>query len=241
MANEGVRLAWILAGMGQFFVAGTATAVADMLQGKALRRHEMFQGRPASPWSALGIALVLTGLTAVGAWQILQRMHEPLELYDAGNVASRGGDLDRADSLFSRAISLRPDFGEAYLQRGMVRSLKKQYGLAVEDLDKAVEILPGQWTALVERGRNKLQLGKNEEAVADLSQSIVASPTAEAYYLRAIGQTRSGHMREATLNCSLALRMETRPEYLRLRAECYEALGKHGLAEFDRKNAESIR
>ena len=207
MANDGVRLAGPLAGMGQFFVAGTMTAIADMLQGRALRRHELFAGKLASPWSAFCIALVLTGLTCVAVWQVLHAMHEPLELYEAGFVAARGGDADRADALFSRAIALRPKFGEAYLQRGMLRSQKKQYGPAVEDLDRAVEFLPGQWTALVERGRNKLRLNRNEEAVADLSLAIVQVPMAEAYYLRAIGEFRSGRMREATLDCSLALRL----------------------------------
>jgi tetratricopeptide (TPR) repeat protein len=167
-------------------------------------------------------------------------MHEPLELYEAGFVAARGGDADRADALFSRAIALRPKFGEAYLQRGMLRSQKKQYGPAVEDLDRAVEFLPGQWTALVERGRNKLRLNRNEEAVADLSLAIVQVPMAEAYYLRAIGEFRSGRMREATLDCSLALRFESRSEYLKLRAECFDALGQHGRADFDRKCAAGL-
>ncbi len=241
MANDGVRLVWPLAGMGQFFVAGTMTAVADMLQGRALRRHELFAGKPASPWGAFCIALGLTGLTGAVVWQVLQKMHEPLELYEAGYVAARDGDPDRADSLFSRAISLRPDFGEAYLQRGMVRSQKKQYGLAVEDLDKAVGFLPGQWAALVERGRNKLQLDRNEEAVADLSLAVRQVPTADAYYLRAIGHFRSSRMREAMLDCSLALRFESRPEYLKLRADCFDALGRHDNAAFDRKCAEGMQ
>ena len=240
MANDGVKLAGALAGMGQFFVAGTVAAVADMLQGKALRRHELFEGKLASVWSALAIALVLTGLTCAVVWQVLQRMHEPLELYEAGCAAARGDDLDAADSSFSRAVSLRPGFGEAYWQRGMVRSRKKQYDLAIEDLDKAVELMPGHWPALVERGRNKLQLDRNAEAVADLSQAILEIPTAEAYYLRGIGQNRCGCMREAVLDCSLALRLQFRPEYLKLRADCYDALGKHSQAEFDRRSAERM-
>ena len=239
-ANDGVKLAGPLAGMGQFFVAGTMVAVADMLQGRALRRHELLQGKLASTASALAIALGMTGLTCLVVWHVLQKMHEPADLYAAGFVAARGGDLDKADVLFSRAIALRPDFGEAYLQRGMVRSQKHQYGPAVEDLDKAVALLAGQGRALVERGRNKLQLGQNEEAVADISQAVHQVPTAEAYYLRAIGQTQIGHFREATLDCSFALRLETRSEYFKLRAVCYDRLGEHRRADFDRKCAENM-
>lgn len=240
-ANDNGKFASSLGGMGEFFIAGTATAVADMLQGRALRRHEMLQGRLASPWSAMAIALLLLGLAGLAGWQVARRMREPLELCAAGLAAARAGDLDRADLLLGRAIALRPDLGEAYLQRGMIRSQRKQYGLAVEDLDRAVDLLPEPGKALIERGRNELQLDRNEKAVADLSQALLQVCTAEAFYLRAIGQNRCGHMREATLDCTFALRLEVRPEYLLLRGVCYDALGEPAKAAFDRTSAEGMK
>jgi hypothetical protein len=240
LENNDLKMAWPLAGVGVFCVAGTASAVAEMLQGKTLRRHAMLAGKLASPWSALAIGVVLTSAVCLIGWRVIERIREPLDLYAAGSAAAGEGDIERADSLFSRAILLQPDFGKAYLQRGIVRSRRKQMALAAEDLDKAVELLPGQETALIERARNKLLLDKNEDAVADLSRALRSVSSAEAFYLRAQGNLRCGRIGEAAIDCSLALKMELRPEFLRLRADCYDATGEHGKAAFDRSSADSL-
>jgi tetratricopeptide (TPR) repeat protein len=240
MASDTVQMAETLAFVGAFCVAGTASAVAEMLQGRAIRRHEMFAGKAASPGIALSIGLAFAAVVCLSGWQYLKRTHEPFDLYEAGLAAARDGDADRADTLLTRAILLRHDFGKAYFERGIVRARKNQLELAIDDLDKAVVLLPGQTSALLERGRYKLLLNRNEEAVADLTQALLQDPSADAYYERAKAYFHCGRLREATVDCSLALRMELRSEFLRLRAKCYDHLGDAAKAAFDRSSADHL-
>ena len=66
-----------------------------------------------------------------------------------------------------KAISLKPDFAEAYLYRGAVNNEIGKYEVAIDDFDKAIGMNPNLADAYVSRAMAKYLLGRVEEANAD--------------------------------------------------------------------------
>jgi lipoprotein NlpI len=58
------------------------------------------------------------------------------------------GQLDRAVADFDQAIELRPDYAEAFNDRGIVHSTKGNHGRAIEDYDEAIKLKPDYTDAL---------------------------------------------------------------------------------------------
>ena len=52
------------------------------------------------------------------------------------------GDFDRAIADFNRAIELKPDYAEAYNNRGNAYSDKGDFDHAIADFSKAIELKP---------------------------------------------------------------------------------------------------
>ncbi|MDE6164458.1 MAG: tetratricopeptide repeat protein, partial [Muribaculaceae bacterium] len=60
--------------------------------------------------------------------------------YDKGNVLLEEDDLTSAVSAYSKAIELKPDFGEAYYNRGYAYMKLGNREAGVADLSKAGEL-----------------------------------------------------------------------------------------------------
>lgn len=82
-----------------------------------------------------------------------------------------------------QAITLKPDYGQAYLERGRILSRLSEMDFAIEDLQKAVEILGAEseasadlGVALNRRARDKASLPNvnADEVKADLQSSIAS-------------------------------------------------------------------
>lgn len=82
------------------------------------------------------------------------------------------GDLDAALVDFGKAIEMKPDSFEAYLERGIAHLNKKAFELAVSDLNKAVELNSKSAMAWANRGDAFEKKGDAVHAKADYQKAV---------------------------------------------------------------------
>ena len=93
-------------------------------------------------------------------------------LHSAGYLAQNLGFIDRALGYYTRSISLTPIWAEAYNVRASLYGTKKNYNGAIEDLDQALLLSPGDRYLLSNRGSMKLRADNCEGAIADLVKAL---------------------------------------------------------------------
>jgi tetratricopeptide (TPR) repeat protein len=110
---------------------------------------------------------------------------------------------------FTKIIELTPHSYLGYSGRGTVYTLEKNYPLATEDLNKAVQLAPDDPLTRVNRSSLEIQLGEFDQAIADADhalgiaqgQSAVLLATCEA---RAVGNVE---LSTALHDCNQALEL----------------------------------
>ena len=73
---------------------------------------------------------------------------------------------------FDEAIRLKPDYFDAYFQRGLVLQVLQEYPSALDDFDKAIEINPNDIFAYYYRAETMLLLQRVDEARQDLEIAL---------------------------------------------------------------------
>jgi len=106
----------------------------------------------------------------------LIKTKDPADLFKQANNLFRENKLDEAIALYTEAIELRPDFYQAYFNRGLLFVQQKKLEQAEHDLKTAHEIAPHYdraWLQLADvlKKRNKI-----EEAIAEYEKLIAAKP-----------------------------------------------------------------
>lgn len=113
------------------------------------------------------------------------------EHFAEGNKFYRANNKDKAIFHYSESIKMR-DNAPAYVMRGTVYSLNKDYDKALADLNKAIQIDPQEYAAYFRRSDVYGLLGKNDLAEADKKEGIrifrakPAPRTARDYYDRGV-------------------------------------------------------
>ena len=106
--------------------------------------------------------------------------------YELGNYV--GAILD-----YTMAIRLKPDFAEAYNNRGVAKGNLGQYFAAISDYDIAIRLKPDDATAYCNRGVAKAELGQHVAAISDYDIAIRLKPDdANAYNTRGIAKADLG-------------------------------------------------
>ena len=135
----------------------------------------------------------------------------------------------------NEAIRLKPDYAEAYNNRGNAKVALGQYAEAIADYDEAIRLKPDYAEAYYIRGFAKGALGQSAEAIVDFDEAIRLKPDyAEAYHFRGFAKGTLGQYAEAIVDCDEAIRLK--PDL----AEAYKdrgfakvALGQHTEAIVD--------
>jgi formylglycine-generating enzyme required for sulfatase activity/tetratricopeptide (TPR) repeat protein len=107
---------------------------------------------------------------------------------DQGNPARALADYDQA-------IALRPDYADAYNNRGSVRSEQGDLAGALADCDQAVALKPDDALVYYNRALVRRKQGDLASALADYDQAIALKPDyVSAYYSRAMVRTDQGDL-----------------------------------------------
>jgi Flp pilus assembly protein TadD len=116
--------------------------------------------------------------SALSIWRATARdcPNNPRAHADLGKELRASGDVTGAIAEVTEAIKLKPDYAEAYYNRGVARELSGETSLALADYSKAIELQPATVPALNNRGKLYARLGKYAEANADLTKAIEAAP-----------------------------------------------------------------
>jgi tetratricopeptide (TPR) repeat protein len=115
-------------------------------------------------------------------------------------------DPDGKIADYTQAISLDPQFGYAYLNRGIVYSKKHAYDAARADFSEAIRLDPKSDRAFFERALVQADI---DDAIADYSQAIKHNPRhATALVRRGFDYKTKGDLERALADLELALEIQ---------------------------------
>ena len=140
-------------------------------------------------------------------------------------------------SAYDRAISLKPDLVEAYVNRGSGKAALGQGEAAIADYDEAIHLKPDLAEAYANRGNAKGALGQHNEAIADYDEAIRLKPDyVEAYNNRGARKGQLGHYEDAIADFGEAIRLK--PDHANAyynQGKAKGALGQHNeaIADYD--------
>ena len=105
----------------------------------------------------------------------------------------QAGETDRAIVEYTKAIELKPDYVEAYVNRADAYCQKGWYDLAIAECNKAIELGKTSAAAHYNRGNAYLKKGRLDLAIADYDIAIRLRPAhADAYINRGTAHYRKG-------------------------------------------------
>ena len=97
--------------------------------------------------------------------------------FSVGYLYSQEGEPEKAIPAYDKAIYLRPDYAEAYNNRGASNGKLGQYDAAITDLNKAIILDPNDAEAYYNRGIVHFTSDEYESAYADFDEAIRLKPT----------------------------------------------------------------
>ena len=137
------------------------------------------------------------------------------------------GKWQEAIDNYNQAILLKPDFAEAYSNRG--NALRQQGNLdkALESYDQAIQIKPDYAVAFFNRGNALCQQSKLEEALISYDKAIKLRPDfVEAYSNKGNALGELGKLDDALRSYDKAIKL--RPDFVEVYSNRGNALGQLG-------------
>ena len=112
---------------------------------------------------------------------------------------------------YNRAVVLRPDYADAYNNRGVILHAMKRFDEALSDYGRALDLQPHYADAFLNRSATLYELRRFGEALENCDRALALRPeSAEVYY------NRGNALGAAALRGSggeLRLRSELQPHY----------------------------
>jgi len=150
-------------------------------------------------------------------------------------------DRDQGNADLSKAIELKPDYADAYYERGLNNDLGDNRAAALRDYNKAIELNPRFLEAYRTRAAIYLLDGKGDLAIADYTKIIELKPNGESYYMRGNSYLEIGQDAKAIIDLTKSIQLD--PSYYwsyMQRAKAYRHLQKFKLAQADESKAAQI-
>ncbi|MHC2313904.1 putative O-linked N-acetylglucosamine transferase (SPINDLY family) [Bradyrhizobium diazoefficiens] len=97
-------------------------------------------------------------------------------LTNLGNTLMHLGQYEQALELHERAIKIKPDYADAFCNRGMVEIVLGQIMRAKESFDRALLFQPRHAEAIVGSSMVSMELRHHEEAAAKLATALAIKP-----------------------------------------------------------------
>lgn len=155
-----------------------------------------------------------------------------------GRANAALGRLDLAVQDFSKAIELRPQGAEAFVERAATRLDQEDYAGVIADCGEALKRDSRIALAYSLRGRAVRQTGNPERALEDLNRAVDLSPDHSNYFQRAATYQLLGQhkLALADLDEVVALKPDSPQAYF-ARAQSRRATGDLAGADRDHKQA----
>ncbi len=115
-----------------------------------------------------------------------QAQNSALDYYNQGSSFDKRREYDRAIAAYNQAITLNPNYIQAYNNRGNAWGKKGEYDRAIADFNQAIRLDPRYASAYCNRGAAWNGKKEYDRAIADFNQAIGLDPNfALAYQNRA--------------------------------------------------------
>jgi tetratricopeptide (TPR) repeat protein len=172
---------------------------------------------------------------------------DPADIYfyrgSAHYFKAGANGIDHAIADMGEVIKLKPDYAEAYSNRGTAYYQKGQYDLAIADYSKAIELKPDDADAYFNRGSAYDEKNQHDPAIADFDKAIkIRADYVEAYSNRGIVYGKKGQYDLAIADYSKAI--ELKPDdadgYYN-RGTAYYIKGQYDLAIADYSKAIELK
>jgi len=125
--------------------------------------------------------------------------------------ALAAADADEKLRFYTEAIRLKPDYADAFSNRGVVRYDRGDLEGAIEDLNQAIRLKP-EYGAFFNRGEARCRQGDIEGAVKDYTEAIRLRPDyAAGFTNRGVVRYSNGDLEGAISDFTEAIRLK--PEY----------------------------
>ena len=148
------------------------------------------------------------------------------------------GTAEQALSALNKAIDLRPDYVEAYNNRGAAKNLLGKHQEALANYDKVIQLKPDYAEAYSNRGVTKSLLGKYQDAIADYNEAIRLKPDyAQAYDGRGSTKHLLGRSQDAIVDYNKAIRLkpdDVQAYYHRGQAKATLGKYKEAFSDYDK-------
>ena len=107
-----------------------------------------------------------------------------LSLFEQANFLYMLGQFDQAIQRYSEAITMNPDYADAYNNRGTAYAKTGDYEQTIADSNKAIELNPNLAKAYNNRGLAYYTKSDYDRAIADFNRAIKLKPDFPNAYVR---------------------------------------------------------
>jgi tetratricopeptide (TPR) repeat protein len=136
-------------------------------------------------------------------------------LLEEGNLFVASQDYKSAITSYDQAVAHKPDFHEAWYNRGNALFKLGRIEEAIASYDKAVESSPDKHEAWDNRGYALYRLGRTDEAILSHDRALSIQPDlANALYNKACVYGLQGQIEKATSSLKRAISVD--PDYLEM-------------------------
>jgi tetratricopeptide (TPR) repeat protein len=131
------------------------------------------------------------------------------EWFEKGYKYGEAKNYDEAIQCYTEAIRLKPDYADAYNNRGNARYNRGDFAAAIKDYNEAIRLEPDHALAYNNRGLALYAKGDFAAAIKDYSEAIRLKPDyASAYYNRGLARNAKGDFAAAIKDYSEAIRLQ---------------------------------
>lgn len=165
------------------------------------------------------------------------------EWFNKGSKASLENKRQEAIEAYTKAIELKPDYLEAYNNRGNAYSGLGNYKKAIKDSSKAIDLKPDLADAYVIRGFTYDIIGNYQQAIKDYNKAIeLKSDDAVAYWYRGATYYNLGNYQQTIKDYNKAIELKpNEAEVFWNRALAYSKLGNYQQAIKDLNKAIELK
>ena len=158
--------------------------------------------------------------------------------YEVENREEKHAAYEKAIMHYSRALKLKPDLPDAFINRGDAYLGKGDFDPALADFNKAIELNPNDADAYIIRGDAYLGKGDFDPALADFNKAIELNPNdADAYIYRGNSYLKQSNSELALVDFSKAIELNPNDaEVYLIRGDAYLEQGNlnRAFADFDK-------